>query len=309
MLSMKKNPLTFRSGFVQNRNIGRVIAVIDEISDQGSDSCQAMKWVRDSQEWSYFLLEWAATRILVLEEPQVQLFITGPDGIVLKMTADGESEEHIDNSDEGLRARGPARDLRYIGSHIYMTGMGRQVYRREGDNNWIRFDQGIVRPIGSTEICGFNSIDGLTEKEIYAVGFKGEIWRYLKNKWQPVESPTNLVLHCVRAVDKDLVFVSGQKGLLIKGSGNRWELIDHDATNKDIWSIEWYNEQLYAACDDALFVYKENNQVDKVDTGLGDKITSRYLHSNDGVLWSFGPKNIIWTEDGIRWNEVTPGMS
>lgn len=27
---------------------------------------------------------------------------------------------------------------------------------------------------------------------------------------------------------------------------------------------------------------------------------------NDGVLWSFGTKNLAWTENGLEWSNVTP---
>ena len=35
-------------------------------------------------------------------------------------------------------------------------------------------------------------------------------------------------------------------------------------------------------------------------------MTTMHLHANDGVLWSTGPKTTAWTEDGVKWNDITP---
>lgn len=183
--------------------------------------------------------------------------------------------------------------------------MGRQVYRREGVDNWTRQDQGVVLPRGEIQLCGFNSIDGLSEDAIYAVGFNGEIWFRSHNKWQQQSSPTNLVLHKVRVVREDLIFASGQMGTLLRSDGNHWETIEHDAITDDLWGMEWFQGELYLACDSGLFKLDSKDQLVEVDMQLSPKPTCRHLHANDGVLWSCGPKHVIWTEDGQTWNDVT----
>jgi hypothetical protein len=266
-----------------------------------------MKWTKSENKWQYFPIDWPATRMWALSKPDIQVFVTGPDGIVFIATLSGNTEEEIDSSAEGPRARGPIRDLRFIGDHLYATGMGRQVYRREGSNKWERADKGMVRPVSSEEICGFNSIDGLNENEIYATGFAGEIWCFSDDKWDKMESPTNLILHRVRTITPSKVFCSGQNGLLIKGAHNRWEIIDHGATDSNIWGLEWFRDKLFVACDDGLFIYKGSNELEKLDLDLGENISHRHLHANNGILMSFGPKNIVWTEDGKHWSDITPG--
>ena len=184
--------------------------------------------------------------------------------------------------------------------------MGRQVFRREGADNWTRQDQGVVLPRGEIQLCGFNSIDGLSEDAIYAVGFNGEIWLRSHSKWQQQDSPTNLVLHKVKVVREDLIFASGQMGTLLRSDGNHWETIEHDAITDDLWGMEWFQGELYLACDSGLFKLDSKDQLVEVDMQLSPKPTCRHLHANDGVLWSCGPKHVTWTEDGQTWSDVTP---
>ena len=308
MMQAATNPYSFLSGFVEDKNTGRVIAQIDELKDAGATDSELLKWTRTDRKWYSFDLSWHATRICVLHKPELQVIAVGPDGIVAVGSTAGVTEEEIDNSDDGPKRRGDIRDLRIIGKHAYVAGMSRQVYRREGPNIWTRQDAGVVQPLGTFEVAGINSIDGLSEMDIYAVGFGGEIWRFVRNKWRQIDSPTNLVLHRVRVIanTNNLVFACGQEGTLLRGHGDTWEHVEHDTTSEDLWGMEWFNDELYVACDEGLFVLSDTDTLEKIDMSLGAEWTCRHLHANDGVMWSFGPKHICWTEDAKKWNDVTP---
>jgi hypothetical protein len=207
---------------------------------------------------------------------------------------------------DGPQGRGPLRDLKWIGNHLYAVGMSRQVYRREGVGIWIHRDEGTVLPLGSKTVAGFNSIDGISEDDFYAVGFGGEIWRSLNGRWREIESPTNVVLHRVRVIRDDLAYACGQEGVLLRGRGDGWEQIDHGATEDDLWDVEWYGDRLYVAHDDGLFLLTDADDLDIVKFGIRGTITCRHLHANDGVLLSSGPKNVLWTGDGKKWQDITP---
>ncbi|QDH68707.1 sialidase family protein [Marilutibacter alkalisoli] len=300
------NEYSFLSGFMQSHNVGRVIAQVDYLKENGSTASILLKWDRSANHWFSFDLEWHATRICFVEVPEPMVLATGPDGIVSVSTMAGSTEEEIDDSLDGPARRGPIRDLQLIAGMPYATGMGRQVYRREGANNWTRQDQGVVLPRGKIELCGFNSIDGLNESNLYAVGFNGEVWQRKDGQWLNHESPTNLVLHRIKVVREDLAYACGQMGTLLRSNGSHWEAIKHDAVTDDLWGMEWFNNELYLACDSGLFRLDGNDDLIAVDMKLPSKASCRHLHANDGVLWSCGPKNVVWTEDGQTWTEVTP---
>lgn len=297
-----ENPFSFSSGIVQSRNVGRVIGQIDKLVETGEPECEILKW--ENSQWSSFSLEWTATRMWVVIKPELRVFITGPAGNVLVLTVSGSTEEQIDASANGPRGRGHIRDLRGIEDHLYVCGMGRQVYRRAGPGQWERHDQGVVLPVGDMRIAGFNSIDGTGENDMYAVGYQGEIWHYSKGVWNQIESPTNVILHRVRVVDSKTVYVGGQGGVLIRGRGDIWRELDHGATKDNLWGMEWFRGHLYVSTDNEVFRLGRNDQLEKVSEGLE---FCGHLHANDGVMWSFGTKQIAWTEDGVTWHDVTPG--
>ncbi len=300
------NEYSFLSGCMQSRTIGRVIVQVDSLKERGSTASKLLKWDRSQNRWFSFNLEWHATRICAHETPDILVLATGPDGIVSASSLAGATEEEIDASLDGPSRRGPARDLQLIGGVPYVAGMGRQVYRREGAGHWTRQDHGVVLPRGEVQLCGFNSIDGLSEEAVHAVGFNGEIWLRRHNQWQQQDSPTHLVLHKVKAVREDLIYASGQSGTLLRGDGAHWESIEQDATSDDIWGMEWFKGELYLACDSGLFKLDSKDTLVEVDMRLSSRPSCRHLHANDGVLWSCGPKHVTWTEDGQNWHDVTP---
>jgi hypothetical protein len=240
----------------------------------------------------------------MLSEPHKQLVIMGAGGYVAVVTGGTVTEEMVDESVEGPRGRGNIRDMRLIGGHLYAAGMNRQVYRREGPQRWVHCDRGVVQPLGNLTVSGFSAIDGLTESDIYAAGFNGEIWHYDGKSWQQFDSPTNVLLHRIRVVGADLAFASGQLGVLLQGSRQGWRPIEHDVTTEDLWGMEWFDGHLYVAGDEAIYRV-EGDQLKVVDTGLGTSFTYRHLHANAGAMWSFGPKHIAKT-DGKMWMDVTP---
>jgi len=304
MTKKTPTPYSFGAGFVQDRGTLRVIAQIDALADAGETASQVMKWA--SGKWGHFAIEWTAVRIWYTAEP-LQAFFMGPDGEILVGTPkDGPREETLDETTEGPQGRGPLRDLRLIGSHLYAAGMSRQVYRREGVNRWPHQDEGTVLALGSKTVAGFNSIDGLSEGDFYAVGFGGEIWRCLKGRWRQIQSPTNVVLHRVKVVRENWAYACGQEGVLLQGYGDAWEQIDHGATEDDFWDAEWFQGRLYLAHEDGLFTLTDKNRFERVKFGIRGAITCRHLHANDGVLLSSGPKNVLWTNDGTTWHDITP---
>jgi len=304
MARTQKNPLSFLSGFVQSREIARVVATIDQLSDAGAERSWLMKWSKADEKWVRFVVQWTATHISVLMNNGAYVYATGPKGKVAVLTPTGSSEEVIDASDDGPFSRGPLRDLRAIQGRLYVCGMARQVYRREGPNQWTRRDEGVVLPKGIARVVGFNAIDGLSEEDIYAVGFAGEIWQCKGSRWHQLDSPTNAVLHCVRAVRQDLIYAAGQKGILLRGNGDEWGQIEQTATAKDFWGMEWFKDSLFVCSDEAVYVLRDDGQLENVSQGK--LATCGHLHANDDVMWSFGTKQVAWTENGVDWTDATP---
>ncbi len=305
---MSNNPLSFVSSYILDQDQILVTAQIDELVEAGETDSYILKWKRSEYKWKEVCdLEWSATCLCVHSDQTDQVFSTGPLGRVVIHDGNGSREEDIDNSSQGTSLHGDIRDLQFIGNHLYTTGMGRQVYRREGDDNWVRRDIDVLQTPSTTKVTGFNSIDGLNEDDIYAVGFYGEIWRYHNESWSQLESPTNVILNKIKVIRDDLVYACGQKGVLLVGNANGWGVSENDLIKDQIWDMEWFQDTLYLTTDTAIYRFFPDYTFELVDINLGCKITCGSLHAKNGLMVATGRKHIVWTEDGLIWHDITPG--
>lgn len=294
--------LQFGPGLIENAHSVRVICEID--LDGGKQPALA-RWLGPQAGWSFFPMAWMPVRLAQLDLPQPCVFALGGDGTV-GLGYGGYSEESIDTTDTGPRGRGPLRALRTIAGRLYAAGMGRQVYRRVAPDNWEVLDPPKVPAPGAIEICGFTSIDGVSEDEIWAVGYGGEIWCASNLRWTEMPSPTNLTLHVVRAFDKVLVFAAGKRGLVLDRADGAWRVFAQLPGDEDVWDLEWFDGHLFAATSTRLFRLSADGSFAPVMVpGLG---SFGYLHAHDGVLWSFGTLQLAWTTDAVVWTAQTPTL-
>ncbi|MCO6442086.1 MAG: hypothetical protein J5I81_13650 [Nitrococcus mobilis] len=300
----KSDLLSYHAGFVQDRNRFLVTAVIDDLADAGEPDSMLLRWDRPGARWTSIDLDWTATLPCALGGT---VLVTGPVGRVVVEDSSGVvTQETIDATGDGPPDVGVIRGLRVISSQPYVVGMGRQVYRREGPDDWARFDAGVRQPLDpAAPVAGFNAIDGVNEADLYAVGYTGEIWHRHGGGWRQVLSPTNVIMNDVKVVQRDLVFVCGQKGILFRGSGDAWEMVEHDATDEQLWSMEWYREALYLAGSGALYRFLADGTLEPVNVGLEEVTSFGQLHANDGLLLSVGRKDVCFTEDGHTWQSIT----
>lgn len=206
---------------------------------------------------------------------------------------------------QGPDIYGYLTEIKVIEKSIFALGMCRQVYTRNDNNIWVRFDSGVLDDeMQVDQVTGFRAMDGLSIKDFYAVGLEGEIWNYLNDNWRKIESPTNVTLEQVKAISPTDVYAVGQAGVVLYGSGDRWEQIDQTITEDDFWGLEWFNNAVYLSTATDIYrlnTKKELEKVAPVDTG--PQYFSR-LRASREVLWSLGPEKIYWTENGRTWREA-----
>ncbi len=306
METVNITPYLFLGGYVQSRTVGRVIAQFEDFAQDGSTSSSLMMWNKNKGQWHHFNLGWTAIALHVSQQGMLAL---SADGLVFSADGSGTKEGKIDDTDQGPAHRGPLTDLCHIGDHLYAVGMERQVYKRDSSGTWTRADKGALNPGDAKGETGFHSIHGLDESTLFAVGQGGEIWRYSNDEWKKEDSPTSNNLHCVRVIGPTTAYATGENGTLLRWDGTSWNAVEHDATENGMWGIQVFKDTLYIASDDNLFVLGNDDNLSKVFTIPGVHPACKHLHANDGVLWSFAPKHVAWTEDGVAWHNVTPGAT
>ncbi|MFY0564564.1 hypothetical protein ACN28E_11985 [Archangium lansingense] len=190
--------------------------------------------------------------------------------------------------------------MRTIGRRTFAVGMGRQVYRRDGENQWTRLDQQLQPLMG--EVKGFESIDGFSETNLYAVGWDGEIWHFDGNAWTQQQCPVDVVLTRVLCAGDGNVYATGRQGLLLRSGGARWEVVEHDSLREDIQDMAWYEGRLYLSTRRQLLTLSGDRLV-PIHFGDDAPATCYHLSAANGVLWSLGAKDIM-AFDGKKWTRV-----
>jgi hypothetical protein len=294
----------FTHGVVYRKQMLYVAAVNMDLEDRDFYHGYILRW--DGVAWAHWPVE---NRIYALDAFDTRggrtVLAMGPDGRVHVAEHRGFHWEMMDTADDGPSDHRCLTCLRRVGGHVYSAGMSRMVYRRPLDGGrWERADTGARVPRTSIDIAGFLSLDGFDERDLYAVGFHGDIWHSDGAYWQPLDSPTNLKLECVRCVEDGRVYIAGAKGLILRGRGASWDVVEQDLTEETFWGMEFAFGSLYLSTDVGLIYRLAGDVFSPVETGLGKRITTRGLHCNDGVLLSTGAHDLCLF-DGQRWTEVS----
>ncbi len=257
-----------------------------------------------NQNQNPITIEWIATHIINDPIGKSTYFVSGPNGRYAKISDNKCVEDVIDHFlQDGPDIHGEIRSVRRIKDIVCAVGMGRQVYQRVSDTNWQHIDRGTIDSMNNLDISGFNDVDGITMDLLYAVGFNGEIWKRVHGRWERSESPTNAVLYALKVLDDIDVIAVGQRGVIIRGSGTTWKIIDQHLTEDDFWNLEYFNKAIYLATKSSIFRLLNDNSIEKVELGR-QAVTCKVLKLYKNSLWSFGESDILKTNDGKKWTTV-----
>lgn len=231
------------------------------------------------------------------------ILVVGIDGYMEISKAGGDQAGLIDNSAEGPNDLRHITFARPIGPHFVAVGMSRMVYRCDvSGGNWQPIDAGVRVPRSSPELAGFKAIDGDGQGRYLAVGLYGEMWLYEGAQWRRLVSPTNVKLEAVKWVG-DKVYVAGGGGVLLHGEPDALEIVTHTATAETFWSIEYFEGALYLATRVDSLWRLEGDDLQPVVPVEGRRVTTGWLHANDGIMLSVGEHDAM-IFDGKAWTPL-----
>ena len=191
--------------------------------------------------------------------------------------------------------------IRNIADELYVCGMTGQVYHRDG-GRWLAIDKGIR----GRDQLDLEDLDGTGPENIYAVSSFGEAVHFDGKSWRVLATPSKVPLSGIRVLSETEIYVCGQDGLVLRGSGpDEWEVISSRDFDHHLSSVEWYRDRLYAAYDGGLLQWFQGEWKD-VSFDLDDELDCHVLQAKDDVLFSFGYENIL-AFDGSRWRTIVPG--
>lgn len=309
MVAPKSFGWSFQDVCVYSRDRVFLVAADNEAAKKDLPISWICRWLGD--HWDSQSVPIVGTGVAVAYFPQPNALIMGVDGTVIRWGQGPVSQEQVDASDSGPQNYGDLREIRTINKKAYVVGMSRTVYCCEAVGKWKRLDHG-VRLEEEDADGGFNSIHGFNDKDIYAVGWGGEIWKFDGKQWKQSASPTNVGLQRVVCAPNGIVYCCGQQGMALFGSANQWKVFNNDVTSDTFWGMTFFKGRLYLSTSDGLFVAEED-RIEKhtikpqkgaksIRTTPGDCFYR--LDSSADVMWSIGEKMAIFTGDGEWWQET-----
>jgi hypothetical protein len=293
----------FIDGFMYSNKMIAVIAASEKLENEGVGHAFVCT-LKDSR-WSFWYEGFDVVKVAISSEGNgLQIFEMGCDGEFRVGNAQGFSFEKISQTGGGPSRLRQLSSMRLIGKHLYVAGMRRQVFRRQlVETYWEQVDHGAFIPEDSDEIGGFISIDGVSDSDIYAVGYKGEIWNFNGAAWKRKTSPTNLRLEAVRVVREDRVVAVGENGVVVQGAGDRWDVVDQDLHDETFTDIEVCSGKVYISTDLGLIFRLEGDELRQVDLSDLGVVTTGALSSNGDNLLSIGERDLLLF-DGRGWKRL-----
>ncbi|MBW7984762.1 hypothetical protein [Enterobacillus tribolii] len=244
--------------------------------------------------------------ISVVPKNQVIVIANDNDGTVLPIGG-GQKTWPYESLQEGSLPG--CKRIRCIDGYSWVAGNRRLVYKRTNMGVWKRISNGFgtgIEPYGemNNPDCGFNDIDGFSEKDVYAAGGKGDIWKYDGKTWRQCAFPTDDNLYTVCCAKDGYVYVGARKALW-KGKDDQWELVctfKHPGAMND---LRWFDEKLWLAYDYKLIMW-DGQKLHNDITHNGKKLPlSGAIDASDDMLL-VACSYSAWTYDGKDWHNIIP---
>jgi len=237
---------------------------------------------------------WDTAAMCVVKKPAEKLVATSIDGDIFTYAGGKVAAEKIAPKLHGISG------MATIAGYAYACGTDREVFKRVDEGKW--------EPLHAPDafhlegMHGFTSIAGYSESDIYAAGWKGEIWHYDGAKWRQIDSPTNEKLSVVVCGEDGQVYIGGRHGMMIRGRGVDWEVINKEGYKGDIWGMQWFNGCLYASTLERVCELKGDGLV---PVHMGDDLPNTCYHLTlaEGMMWSVGTDD-IFSFDGRKWTRI-----
>jgi hypothetical protein len=289
--------LSIRTGVVRSATVGYLLAGDPHKERQDVLHTRVFKW--DSGAFRDGNLNFTASSCCLVANPQFALVMLASEGEygISPETAPLAGNVFVNSEPRPKKPRyGSLRSVSDIGGKAYAVGLRGMVYRLDQFTHWTRIDEGLP------ENFDIQAIDGFSEDEIYAVGFRGEVWHFSGRKWTQYEPPTNVNLTCVKCAADGNVYIGGHDGILIRGTKTTWEIIENEDLSYDIWDLEWFDGKLYLSTMTAL--YRLNgDELEPVSFGKDSPKTCYHLSAVKGVMWSIGERDVM-SFDGKTWTRI-----
>jgi hypothetical protein len=298
---MKHQGSSFLSGCAPFSDFIFFSKMNDEMAAAGT--VNSSFFVMDKDEWLKYgeSVPWPALDMETLKLKDAGRIIAaiGPQGEYWELDDDTVKERMGVIAADAPTMRALAR----IDDVIYACGMGRRVYRRLAPGEWRAMGPNVPLPEGFT-VVGFEAMCGFSEKEIYAVGWLGEIWRFDQTRWSQIDSPVSATLHGVTCASDGIAYAVGAAGVMVRGRGDDWSVLDTQRT-ENLMDVAELDGTIYVATDFRILKLAGNVLVEETDFADPNDRPASCLHlltGEDGLI-SMGPGD-VFRRAGGPWERL-----
>lgn len=214
------------------------------------------------------------------------------------MFARGSGKEGMEEIVPGLKLN--LNRLTSIEGRVYAVGTDREVYRRTDVQKWEELRTGIPRPKSPNEwkLTGFNDVSRFNENDLYAVGGKGDVWRFASGRWVQCSFPSNIGLFNVCCASDGNVYIGAEDGTIFVGADDRWKVLWHGEHAVPYNDLVWFQNSLCLASDYGFY-----RLVDNEIRRSSEEPYFGYADSRDGVLL-VSSLQTAWLYNGLSWRTV-----
>ena len=204
----------------------------------------------------------------------------------------------------------PLRSIAVDGiGNLIIVGSLHQVYKSDNLNLWKRT---LLRSSSITKAAdsdldipyGLESVDSFNKCETYAVGWNGECFIEIDDSWKPISLPTNLDLYKVICAPDEYVYICGDNGIVLKGRGNKWTIINNELTDDKLWGLSYFKSRIFVSSMYNLYEIIDESLV-PLQFNESDEIppNTYLLSACTDTLWSIGERN-LYQFDGEKWKQL-----
>lgn len=228
-------------------------------------------------------------------------YVLGENGSVVQFNwKTPESREELKASrrvfaNSAVANIGPLRRIRFVGGEVICAGTGGQVYQLKS-GKFKAFPELII----DGEDLDIEDISGTSPNDLIAVTSNGYGAWFDGSVWQNLDLPTNAILSCISAVGDGRYAIAGEKGTILVGKRDQWEVIPPLDFDQSYWGIAALNQTLYVAHLGGIDVVRRG-KVEPLEIPGADDFEFTVLSSGPEGIWSFAGHTVgLITDKGWR---------
>ncbi|TLG77229.1 hypothetical protein [Culicoidibacter larvae] len=197
--------------------------------------------------------------------------------------------------------------IKMIDGYAWAVGLQRFVSKRIDIGRWqvmtCTAEEVVEEEDAFTQ--SFEDIAGFSERDIYIVGGKGEVWHYDGRDWKQCQFPSDERLYHVACGNDGFVYVASKEAIWC-GKMDDWELVrelklDYQGLN----DLCWFDNRLWGIGDHTFFIWDGSDVADHIVIDGEDCVPHGCMDSTEDLLLICG-HSTAWAFDGRDWVNIIP---